>query len=43
MGWNVESIKVDDEFNIEISDDIMEKMETWTLRNIGYYIDSKRK
>lgn len=43
MGWNVESIKVDDEFNIEVDDDIMEKMKTWTLRDIGYYIDSKRK
>ena len=43
MGWNVESIKVDDEFNIEVDDDIKEKMETWTLCDIGYYIDSKRK
>lgn len=35
MAWNIE--------NIEVDDDIMEKMGTWTLRDIDYYIDSKRK
>lgn len=36
-------MEVEEEFNIEVPNDIIEQMETWTLRNIGYYIDSKRK